>query len=134
MTSANWKKTAAANLALLAIGVAPVCLLLMGLFAHVRDATPTSSVVGTASVLFPVMLGPLLAGGVVYLTLLSWISGHIKRGRRVVAVALTPVVALGFGVFGSLGMAAQRNVWPALFASLCCYGFLVRIPGSENQV
>ena len=120
-------RAGAKNLALLLLAILPFFLLLAGFLGRI-GGHPTSDVLGDASVLYLGLLGPVFLGGLVYLACLFAALGRIQTNRRVVAVGLTPLIALGFIPFGVGHVLTISHFLIAFLISLVLYGLLARFP------
>ncbi len=127
MPESSWMRAGAKNLALLLLAFLPVFLLLAGLLGRIGGHF-TSDVLGDASVLYPGLLGPVFLGGLVYLGCLFAALGRVRANGRVLAVALTPLIAIGFAPFGVGHVLTISHFLIAFLISLVLYGLLVRLP------
>lgn len=133
MRHSSWLKTTAINLLMLILGALPLFLLLSGIFARAAGWESPGDIVGTASVLLPAMVGPMLLGGVVYVVCLNVALARTQRSSRVLAVALTPLVTSGFLLLGMRPLIGMKHMLLALIVALVLYGFVVRLPAERRS-
>ena len=132
MRSSSWWKAGVTDILVLIAGFLPLFLLLAGALARVSGAEESGDLLGTASVLYPGFVAPVLLGGVLYLLCLFALAQRQRAHRRVWAVGLTPLVALGFLPFGMRDVLTLNHFLIALVIGLLLYGLVVRFPQGEH--
>lgn len=132
MRDLSWMRRGAKNLALLVLVFIPLFLLLSGMLGRIGGRS-TTDVPSVALVLYPAVLGPVLLGGLVYLGCLFTALGYVGTNARVLAVALTPLIALGFVPFEMGHILTIAHFLIAFTLSLAVYGFLVRLPNRQSS-
>jgi hypothetical protein len=131
MRTSSWEKAVVRDIVLLFVGLLPLFLVLAGGLARITGVEPRADVIGTSLVLYPAFLAPVLTGGLLYLVCLFAAARWLQLRRRAAALALTPVIALGFLPFGMSHVLSERHFVIAFALSLVAYGFLVAIPAKD---
>lgn len=132
MPSPTWLKAGLRNVLILLIGILPLFLILAGIMARAAGVEPRSDVIGNATVLFPWFLLPMTLGGLLYLTLVFQMAKRVTRNSRLVAVILSPTVAVGFLAAGMGDVLSTIHFLIALLVSGVVYGLLIRIPTANT--
>lgn len=133
MLKTTWLKAGMTNIALLLAVILPLFLILSGLLARATGRDPEADVIGTTTVLFPGFLGPMLVGGLIYLALLFMTVARARGRERLLAVGLTPLLALGFVLFSAGHVLAISHFLAAFALAALVFGFLVRIPAADQR-
>ena len=128
MQNVSWLKAGSRNFALLLVGFLPLFLLLAGIFAKLGSIVSPGDILGTAFVLYPGLLAPVLSGGFLYLVCIFVVAGRLSSKPRAIAVAFTPLIPVGFLFFGMGYILRLPHFLLALALSLIAYGLVVTIP------
>jgi hypothetical protein len=131
MKDANETKRLLWNLLLLAAGVVPAWIILMGVLALLIDGAQGGDLHLAALFYFIVLIIPVLLGGMVHQLLLLAIPRHWPALRkRLIGVAISgitiPSALLLTGTDPQL--LAAPLVWVPLVAVLLAYGWILRLP------
>lgn len=118
------------NLVLGAFLVVPVTGA-MALMWVLGDKGATANVLEILTIWLFVLVFALIAavtGGLVYLPVVLWAAMRSPHRGRAIALACTPLVALGAVPWGTWPALVLPWVWVPVAAGLLLYGVLVRLP------
>lgn len=132
MRSSSWVSSTLKNVAILLIVIVPIFLLLSGLLARAMKHDVSNDLIGTAFVLLPAILGPMLLGAAVYLLVVAVVVSQVQDHERLIAVLLTPLMALGFATFSVRHLLTTSNFLTAFCVSALVFGVLIRVPAHDT--
>ena len=122
MTRSAWLKLSFQNLLLMALIALPILLVILAITNRKQITDP----LGEATILYVGFGIPMLLGAIPYLLSLYALAWAWPKHARLLAVLLTPLMALGWVVLGMTSFFDTLGFLIAFGASVLTFGMVVR--------